>query len=128
MNPKHFYQFGPFQLDTAERALTRAGTPVPLTPKVFDILLVLVRRSGHTVEKDELFKEVWPNTFVEDGNLAVNIFALRKALGQADGGAEYIETIPKRGYRFNAAVAVKECAGDGQPGTAARSMAPAVRS
>jgi DNA-binding winged helix-turn-helix (wHTH) protein len=52
------------------------------------------------VEKDELFKEIWPNTFVEDGNLAVNIFALRKALGQADGGGEYIETIPKRGYRF----------------------------
>ncbi len=97
-NPKHFYQFGAFLLDPAERTLTRAGTPVPLTPKAFDTLLVLVRHSGHTVEKEELFKEVWPDTFVEDGNLAVKIFALRKALGHTDGGGEYIETIPKRGY------------------------------
>jgi DNA-binding winged helix-turn-helix (wHTH) protein/tetratricopeptide (TPR) repeat protein len=104
MSPKHFYQFGPFLLDPAERILTRAGTPVPLTPKAFDTLLVLVRHSSHIVEKEELFKEVWPDTFVEDGNLAVNIFALRKALGRADGGGEYIETIPKRGYRFTGRV------------------------
>jgi DNA-binding winged helix-turn-helix (wHTH) protein/tetratricopeptide (TPR) repeat protein len=103
-SPKHFYHFGPFLLDPAERILTRAGAPVPLTPKAFDTLLVLVRRSGRTVEKDELFKEVWPNTFVEDGNLAVNIFALRKALGHVNGGGEYIETIPKRGYRFTGQV------------------------
>jgi len=103
-NPKHFYEFGPFQLDPAERVLTCAGKPVQLTPKAFDTLLVLVRRNGHTVKKDELFKEVWPDTFVEDGNLAVNVFALRKALGQANGGGEYIETVPKRGYRFTAQV------------------------
>src|SRR5690349_5179413 len=105
-NPKHFYEFGPFRLDPSERVLSCAGSPVPLTPKAFDTLLVLVRCSGRTVEKEELFKEVWPDTFVEDGNLAVNIFALRKALGQGNGGGEYIETIPKRGYRFRAKVHV----------------------
>lgn len=104
MSPKHFYEFGPFQLDPVERVLTRTGTPVPLTPKAFDTLLVLVRRSGHTVEKEELFKEVWRDTFVEDGNLAVNIFALRKALGEGNAGRDYIETIPKRGYKFTAEV------------------------
>jgi len=125
-NPKHFYQFGAFLLDPAERTLTRAGTPVPLTPKAFDTLLVLVRHSGHTVEKEELFKEVWPDTFVEDGNLAVKIFALRKALGHTDGGGEYIETIPKRGYRFNAKVEVRACATDGHPTIAAQTSVPAL--
>ena len=104
MNPKHFYQFGPFILDPAEHTLVRAGVPVALTPKAFDTLLTLVRRSPRIVEKEDLFKEVWPGTFVEDGNLAVNIFALRKALGTEEGGREYIETIPKRGYRFTAEV------------------------
>jgi TolB-like protein/DNA-binding winged helix-turn-helix (wHTH) protein/Tfp pilus assembly protein PilF len=104
MNPKHFYQFGPFILDPAEHTLVRAGVPVALTPKAFDTLLTLVRRSPRIVEKEDLFKEVWPGTFVEDGNLAVNIFALRKALGTEEGGRDYIETIPKRGYRFTAEV------------------------
>src|SRR5258708_7538193 len=103
-SPKHFYQFGPFILDPAEHTLVRAGVLVALTPKAFDTLLTLVRRCPHTVEKEELFREVWPGTFVEDGNLAVNIFALRKALGTEEGGREYIETIPKRGYRFTAEV------------------------
>jgi TolB-like protein/DNA-binding winged helix-turn-helix (wHTH) protein/Tfp pilus assembly protein PilF len=103
-SPKHFYQFGPFVLDAAERTLAHAGALIPLTPKAFDILLVLVRHSGHTVEKQQLFEEVWPGTFVEDGNLAVNVFALRKALGTAEDGHEYIETLPKRGYRFTAEV------------------------
>src|SRR5260370_2711850 len=104
MNPKHFYRFGPFIRDPAEYTLVRAGVPVALTPKAFDTLLTLVRRSPRIVEKEDLFKEVWPGTFVEDGNLAVNIFALRKALGTEEGGREYIETIPKRGYRFTAEV------------------------
>src|SRR5260370_40461176 len=104
MNPKHFYRFGPFIRDPAEYTLVRAGVPVALTPKAFDTLLTLVRRSPRIVEKEDLFKEVWPGTFVEDGNLAVNIFALRKALGTEEGGREYIKTIPKRGYRFAAEV------------------------
>ena len=113
-SPKHFYEFGPFHLDPAERVLTCSGAPVPLTPKAFDTLFVLVQRSGHTVKKDDLFKEIWPDTFVEEGNLAVNIFALRKALGQADSGTEYIETIPKRGYKFTAPVRVLSPAPNGE--------------
>jgi eukaryotic-like serine/threonine-protein kinase len=101
---RQLFRFGPFEVDPAERRLTRDGTPVPLTPKAFDILLVLVQSAGRTVEKDKLLKEVWPDTFVEEGNLAVNIFGLRKALGNGNAGKEYIETIPKRGYRFTADV------------------------
>jgi eukaryotic-like serine/threonine-protein kinase len=99
-HPQELYRFGPFEVDPSERRLSREGTLVPLTPKAFEILLVLLQSAGHTVEKDRLLKEVWPDTFVEEGNLAVNIFALRKALGGANGDHEYIETVPKRGYRF----------------------------
>src|SRR5205085_7324591 len=74
------------------------GQPVPLTQKVFDLLLLLVRNNGHIVEKERLMKEVWPNTFVEDGNLTQNISILRKVL--SDGGHQYIQTVPRRGYRF----------------------------
>jgi Tol biopolymer transport system component/DNA-binding winged helix-turn-helix (wHTH) protein len=94
------YDFGTFRLDTAERALTKDGQVVPLTPKAFETLVVLVRNSGQVVEKDELLKEVWPDTFVEEGILAVNVAALRKALSEAEGGRSYIETVPRRGYRF----------------------------
>src|SRR5205085_5121567 len=89
-----------FCLDEAERALLRDGKPVSLTPKAFDTLLVLVSRSGHLVEKDELLKEVWPDTFVEEATLAQNISTLRKVLGDDGNGHRYIETIKKRGYRF----------------------------
>ena len=77
---------------------------MPLATKAFDLLVVLVQRSGRVVGKDELLREVWPDTFVEDGSLAVHIFAIRKALGQAFDGHGYIETAPKRGYRFLAQV------------------------
>ena len=70
---KHIYEFGPFRLDPAEHVLLRDGQLVPLTPKAFETLLVLVESSGHVVEKDELMKKVWPNTFVEEVNLAKNI-------------------------------------------------------
>ena len=96
---KHLYEFGPFRLDTAERTLLRDGLPVPLTPKAYEVLLGLVRRAGHIVEKDELMKKVWADAFVEEGNLTHHVFTLRKILGQGDG-CEYIETIPRRGYRF----------------------------
>ena len=93
------YRFGLFQLDEAERLLSRGGVKVPLTPKVFDTLLILVQRAGKLVTKEYLLQKVWPDTFVEEANLSVNIATLRKALGVA-GESEYIETLPKRGYRF----------------------------
>jgi Tol biopolymer transport system component/DNA-binding winged helix-turn-helix (wHTH) protein len=97
---RHLYEFGEFCLDATERRLLRRGLPVQLTPKAFETLLYLVSRSGHIVEKDELLRAVWPDTFVEEATLAQNIFTLRRALGQERDRQQYIETIPKRGYRF----------------------------
>src|SRR4030095_15402794 len=77
---------------------------VPLNPKAFDILLTLVESSGHIVEKDDRMKRVWPNTFVEEGNLTQNVSLLRKALGESASGPQFIETVPRRGYRFVATV------------------------
>jgi DNA-binding winged helix-turn-helix (wHTH) protein/TolB-like protein len=94
------YEFGRFSLNTAERVLLREGEPVPLTPKVFDILLVLVENGGRVVGKEDLMKRVWPSTFVEEGNLTQNISLLRKALGESPNGVQFIETVPRRGYRF----------------------------
>src|SRR2546428_1808271 len=99
-----YYEFGPFRLDERERRLLRDGEVVSLTPKVFDILLVLVRNSGHIRSKDEVMKLVWPNTAVEEGNLARNISTLRSALGEHPREHQYIETVPWRGYRFVAGV------------------------
>jgi DNA-binding winged helix-turn-helix (wHTH) protein len=90
------YTFGPFRIDFDQRRLSRGGDSVPLTPKAFDTLAVLVERHGRIVDKAELLKLVWPDAFVEENNLTQNISALRKAFG--DQG--YIETIPRRGYRF----------------------------
>ena len=100
----HSYDFGRFRLKTAERVLLREGDPVPLTPKVFDILITLVENRGQIVEKDDLMKKVWPTTFVEEGNLTQNVSLLRKALGESAGGGQFIETVPRRGYRFVAPV------------------------
>jgi len=96
----HSYAFGRFRLKVAERVLLREGELVPLTPKVFDILVTLVEHGGQVVAKDDLMKRVWPNTFVEEGNLTQNISLLRKALGETPGGVQFIETVPRRGYRF----------------------------
>ena len=96
----HSYDFGRFRLKVAERVLLREGELVPLTPKVFDILVTLVEHGGQVVAKDDLMKRVWPNTFVEEGNLTQNISLLRKALGESPGGVQFIETVPRRGYRF----------------------------
>lgn len=101
---QHLYEFGPYRLDTAEQLLFRDGDPVPLTPKAFETLVALVERNGHLVEKDELMKLVWSDAFVEESNLTNNVYALRKTLGQAENGRGYIETVPKRGYRFTAPV------------------------
>ena len=97
------FEFGDFVLATKERLLLCGGEPVPLTGKAFDLLIALVRRSGHLVSKDELMREVWPDTFVEEVNLSVNISALRKALERGSGNG-MILTVPKRGYRFVATV------------------------
>ncbi len=96
----HSYEFGRYRLNPAERVLLREEEPVPLTPKVFDILIILVENSGQVVSKDDLMKRVWPSTYVEEGNLTQNISLLRKALGETPGGVQFIETVPRRGYRF----------------------------
>jgi DNA-binding winged helix-turn-helix (wHTH) protein/TolB-like protein/lipoprotein NlpI len=110
------FEFGGFVLVPNERLLLHAGEPIPLTPKAFDLLVVLVRRSGHLVTKDELFAEVWPNTFVQETNLSVNMSAVRKALARTDNANEFIETVPGRGYRFVAPVMARAMA----PGTVFR--------
>jgi serine/threonine protein kinase len=104
LQTKHFYAFGPFRMDSEKRVLVRDGTPVLLAPKAAEALLVLVENAGRLVDKDDLMRRVWPDAFVEEGNLNKNIFFLRKALGEWAGGREYIETIPKRGFRFVAPV------------------------
>ena len=98
------YEFGPFRVEPRERRLFRHGEVVPLTPKVFDILLALVQNSGHILSKDEVMKLVWPNITVEEGNIARNISTLRNALGERPREHQYIETVPWRGYRFVAKV------------------------
>lgn len=95
----NLYEFGNFRLKPAERVLLRGGEVVQLTPKAFETLLVLVRNKGNVVGKEELLRAVWPDTFVEESTLAQNIFTLRKTLGNGSKH-EFIETVPKRGYRF----------------------------
>ena len=98
------YEFGPFRLEVAEHLLLRNGETIPLQPKVFELLLVLVKHHGHLLGKDELLKAVWPDTVVEEINLANNVSILRKALGESGNGQRFIETVPRRGYRFVAPV------------------------
>src|SRR5262245_1048183 len=102
---REFYQFGPFRIDVAERLLQLEGESVTLTPKAFDLLLLLVENQGHLLKKDDLMKTLWPDTFVEEANLSNNVSQLRKVLS-ADSTHQYIETVPRRGYRFVAKVAV----------------------
>jgi DNA-binding winged helix-turn-helix (wHTH) protein len=101
---KRFYEFGPFRLDITTRVLLRESEIVPLTPKALDMLLALVERRGELVGRQELLDAVWPDVHVEEGNLNSNIFHLRRALGEDNGGQNYIVTIPRRGYRFVAGV------------------------
>jgi TolB-like protein/DNA-binding winged helix-turn-helix (wHTH) protein/Tfp pilus assembly protein PilF len=98
------FEFGPFQLDVGERLLRREQQILALTPKAFETLLVLVENHGRLVGKEDLMKRLWPESFVEESNLAQQIFTLRKALGDDKDGNPYIETVPKRGYRFRAPV------------------------
>jgi DNA-binding winged helix-turn-helix (wHTH) protein/Tfp pilus assembly protein PilF len=101
---RQFYEFGPFRLEVDERRLWCDGAVVPLTPKAFDLLLALVAQPGHLLEKETLLKTLWPDSFVEENNLADNISKLRKALGEGENGQRFIETVPRRGYRFVAEV------------------------
>ena len=98
------YEFGPFRLDPAEGRLARDGANIPLTPKAFELLVLLVEQSGHLVSKDELTHQLWPATVVEEANLSKYVFMLRQALGEGEQDQKYIETVPKRGYRFTAPV------------------------
>src|SRR5580765_1837363 len=95
---KTVYSFGNFRLDPSERLLLHNEELVPLTPKVLDALILLVENAGHLVEKDEFMKRLWPDSFVGDEALAQNISLLRKALTDNKGGADWIVTVPKRGY------------------------------
>ena len=97
---KQLYEFGLFRVDPEKELLLRGTETVPLTPKTFQVLLVLVRHSNEVVTKDDLMKMVWPDTFVEEANLSRNIFLLRKALGETPQDHQYIVTVPGRGYRF----------------------------
>ncbi|MGA9774137.1 MAG: winged helix-turn-helix domain-containing protein [Blastocatellia bacterium] len=101
---KHFYEFDSFLLDETERVLLSHGQTVSLTPKAFELLLVFVNNAGVALTKEELMERVWPDSFVEEANLAVNISMLRKSLGETPDGGQYIETLPRRGYRFHADV------------------------
>lgn len=101
------FRFGDFLLDAKEKALRLGDKPIPITPKAFELLLVLVENPGHLVEKDELIKAVWKDSFVEEGNLSFTIGLLRKALGDNAQEPRFIETVPKRGYRFIAEVVEK---------------------
>src|ERR1044072_5922860 len=100
----HYYEFGPFRLNATERLLQRDAEVVPLTPKLVDTLVVLVEHRGHVLSKDELMESLWPDSFVEESSLTQNISLLRKALNDNGNSGQYIETIPKRGYRFVADV------------------------
>ncbi len=94
------YEFGPFRVDPEKETVVRAGELVSITPKTFQILLVLIRRNKEIVTKDDLMKMVWPDTFVEEANLSRNIFMLRRALGETAQDHRYIVTVPGQGYRL----------------------------
>lgn len=100
----HYYEFGPFRLNVTERLLQKRDEVVPLTPKLIDTLVVLVQNTGHVMTKEGLMQSLWPDSFVEESSLTQNISLLRKALAENGSGQQYIETIPKRGYRFVAEV------------------------
>jgi DNA-binding winged helix-turn-helix (wHTH) protein len=109
----HYYEFGPYRLDVPHRLLLQNMAVMPLPAKAFDALLILVRSDGGLVEKAELMKAVWPDTFVEEGNLTQTIFLLRKTFGESASDHRYIVTVPGRGYRF--AAPVKEVGGEDIP-------------
>ena len=123
MKTKHIYEFGAYQLDVEEKVLARDGQPVALPPKDLETLVVLVENAGHIVSKEELLEKVWPGVFIEENNLARRVFNLRQVLGAGPDGAQYIETVPKRGYRF---VGLVREQGNGAGASAAGTSIPEV--
>jgi len=117
---KPVYRFGDCELDPQERRLLVHGHPVTLTPKVFDTLVLLIERAGHAVSKDELMTALWPRGFVDESNLTKHIWLIRKALGDGEHEAKYVETVAKFGYRFIAPVQRV------QPDLAAEAITPAA--
>src|SRR4051794_39336650 len=101
---KHIYKFGGFCLHAGAPLLSRRGEAVPPTPKALDLLFAPVAQQGQLLDKQTLLNAVWPNSFVEENNLADNIFKLRRVLDDDESGMRFIETVPKRGYRFVAPV------------------------
>jgi DNA-binding winged helix-turn-helix (wHTH) protein/TolB-like protein len=101
---RHYYEFGPFRVDALNQRLLRDGEPVAITPKALDLLLVLLQNRERVVTKVELMNDLWGDTAVEEANLTQQVFTLRKVLGESAGGAAYIETVPRRGYRLAADV------------------------
>jgi DNA-binding winged helix-turn-helix (wHTH) protein/tetratricopeptide (TPR) repeat protein len=101
---RRLLEFGPFRLDLANRLLLRGAAPVALTPKTFDLLALLAGRAGELVTKDEILERIWPDAFIEEGNLTQTVYMLRRALGGEGGLGESVETVPRRGYRFTAPV------------------------
>jgi len=122
---KVLYEFGKFRCDPREHLLLCDGKPVSLSPKSFEILVSLLQNNGRLLTKDDLMRQVWPDSFVEEANLTVNISALRKVLGETPSGQQYIETVPKRGYRFVAPV--KEFRGEGPPAPGVQTLEPEKR-
>src|SRR5271154_6398291 len=94
------YEFEDYRVDAGNLLLSRGGQPVPLTPKVFDTLLLLVKRRGEVLEKEAFLRAIWPDTIVEENNLNQNISTLRRVFGECRGENRYIATVPGRGYRF----------------------------
>jgi DNA-binding winged helix-turn-helix (wHTH) protein/tetratricopeptide (TPR) repeat protein len=130
MQTKAVFEFGWFHLNPAERLLLREKVPVQLPPKAFDALLVLLENRGRLLEKDELLKKIWPDTFVEESNLAQHISILRRALRDGEDGFQYIETVPRHGYRFVAEVrelgGIASDAGAWLDSTPSQQLSPAV--
>jgi DNA-binding winged helix-turn-helix (wHTH) protein/pimeloyl-ACP methyl ester carboxylesterase len=129
MGSRTHYVFGPFRLDAGDRLLLKGDEVVPLTPKALDTLVVLLEHHGHMVSKEELIERVWPDAFVEQNNLAQNVSALRRALGEREGGPRFIETVPKRGYRFVAPMTIEPAGVAAAPPlaiAAGQSVAPAI--
>jgi pimeloyl-ACP methyl ester carboxylesterase/DNA-binding winged helix-turn-helix (wHTH) protein/class 3 adenylate cyclase len=128
MHPPRSYDFGRFRVDVVERTLLYDGREIPLTQKAFELLVTLVERNGQIAGKEELLRKVWPNQFVDEGNLTQNIYTLRKILGETEGGQQYIVTVPRRGYRFKPAVEVRRADGSGLGRSAPTAPAGDVRS
>ena len=122
LTQRPFYEFDALRIDTALSRLARAGEPVPLPPKAFDLLILLARNTDRVMTKSELMEALWPGTFVDEANLTQHVYTLRKALGDQPNGQPFIETVPRRGYRL--ATAVREVVEAASTNAAAGDVCP----